>query len=189
MEENQQENESRKKGSGVMEIIKFALIVLAIVVPFRLFIAQPYIVEGSSMVPTFENGDYLIVDQVSLHLEKPKRGEVIIMRYPNNPKKFFIKRIIGLPGETIAIEGGKVSIKSSGAGTPEELVENYIVYKKVENFSTALKDDEYFVMGDNRAGSSDSRSWGPLPSKNIVGRPLLRLLPLKQIGILPGDES
>ncbi len=183
------ENQIKEKDSGVTDIIKFALIVVAIVVPFRLFIAQPYIVEGSSMDPTFKNGDYLIVDQISLHLEAPKRGEVIIMKYPKDPSKFFIKRIIGLPEETVVIKEGKISIKSPGGKDDFPLEENYIVYNKNEDSSATLKKGEYFVMGDNRGASSDSRVWGPLPLKNIVGRPFLRLLPLKNIGIFPGAGS
>ncbi|MEK7117183.1 MAG: signal peptidase I, partial [Patescibacteria group bacterium] len=92
-----EENQSKDSQPSVADIIKFALIVIAIVVPFRLWIAQPYIVEGSSMIPAFKDGDYLIVDQISLRAEEPERGDVIIMKYPRDPKKFFIKRIIGLP--------------------------------------------------------------------------------------------
>jgi signal peptidase I len=180
-EKNQQRRES------IAEILKFSLIVLAIVVPFRLWIAQPYIVEGSSMDPTFKNGDYLIVDQVSYQLEEPKRGEVIIMRYPKDPSKYFIKRIIGLPEETVLIENGKVFIKPPGENILLELDESYVVYDKTEEFSATLKENEYFVMGDNRAGSSDSRVWGPLPAQNIVGRPFIRLLPITKIKILPGS--
>jgi len=184
-----EENKSKEVKSNVAEIIKFALIVAAIVVPFRLWIAQPYIVEGSSMDPTFKNSDYLIVDQVSFYLKAPKRGEVVIMKYPREPSKFFIKRIVGLPGEIVIIENGKVSTKSSEKGASMELSENYIVYNKNENFRATLKEGEYFVLGDNRTASSDSRTWGPLPLENIVGRPILRLLPLKNIGIFPGNES
>lgn len=182
-----EENQSKDSQTSVADIIKFALIVIAIVAPFRLWIAQPYIVEGSSMIPTFKDGDYLIVDQISLRVEEPKRGEVIIIKYPKDPKKFFIKRIIGLPGETVIVDRGKVFIQDPEENAPVEFNEDYIVYNKDENFKIILKSDEYFVMGDNRAGSSDSRVWGPLPAENIVGRPILRLLPLKQIGVLPGN--
>ena len=184
-----EENQSKDSQPSVADIIKFALIVIAIVVPFRLWIAQPYIVEGSSMIPTFKDGDYLIVDQISLRAEEPSRGEVIIMKYPRDPKKFFIKRIIGLPGETLSIEKGEVFVKSSPENLAQKVEENYVIYKKDENFTVVLKENEYFVLGDNRSGSSDSRVWGPLPKANIVGRPILRLLPLKNIDVFPGDES
>ena len=178
--------EENDKNDSIRETIKFAILVIAIIVPFRLFIAQPYIVEGSSMIPTFKNSDYLIVEQLSPLFNSIERGEVIIMKYPKDPSKYFIKRIIGLPLETIVIEGGKVSIKNSATTT--SLNEPYITFNKNENFSTTLKQGEYFVMGDNRAASSDSRSWGPLPEKNIVGRPLLRLLPINNMAVLPGGS-
>lgn len=112
------------------------------------------------MEPTFENGDYLIVDELSYNLSDPKVGDVIIFRPPMDQSKFYIKRIVGLPGDIIDVNGQK----------------------------TTLKDNEYFVIGDNRDNSSDSRKWGPLPEDLIVGRALLRLWPLNQISILPGDN-
>ena len=93
------EKSSFKKSDFIWETVKFAIFALVIVLPIRIYIAQPFIVSGSSMDPTFDNGHYLIVDQLSYRFEKPKRGEVIIFKYPNDPSKFFIKRIIGLPGE------------------------------------------------------------------------------------------
>ena len=193
-----QENSDRKekelekatgegKKEGVGEILKFVLIVAIIVIPFRLFIAQPYIVEGASMDQKFKDGDYLIVDQISTHFQELKRGDVVIMRYPNDPSKFFIKRVIGLPEETVSISKGKVYIKNSEGTERVALDEKYIVFEREEDFEATLKKSEYFVMGDNRAGSSDSRVWGPLPSENIVGRPILRLLPLQHIKFLPGQ--
>lgn len=177
--------ETKSSSSSLTDIVKFAIIIIAIIVPFRLFIAQPYIVEGSSMDPTFKDGDYLIVDQISNRFQEPGRGEVVIMRYPKDPSKFFIKRIMGLPGETIAIKNGDVYITENNeeAGKPIKIEESYIKFPKHDDFQMTLKEGEYFVMGDNRAGSSDSRSWGPLPEKNIIGRPFLRLLPVNKISI------
>ncbi len=180
------ENKAGNGESGVIELIKYAVIAAIIVVPFRIFIAQPYIVEGSSMVPTFQNGDYLIVDQISSRFEKPERGAVIIMRYPKDPSKFFIKRLIGFPGETVHIKSGKVYIQTSTSTSEFLLDEPYVKFAKGDNFEMKLENDQYFVMGDNRAGSSDSRAWGPLPGENIVGRPLVRLLPIKSLDLWPG---
>lgn len=185
------ENIAKKEDSSVKELIKYAILALIIVIPFRIFIAQPYIVDGSSMDPTFKNSDYLIVDQLSKRFEVPERGSVIIIRYPKDPSKFFIKRLIGFPGETVIIEEGKVYIKPSILESEKgsanlSFNEPYVVYSKKENFSMQLGENEYFVMGDNRAGSSDSRIWGPLPKENIVGRPILRLLPIKNISLFPG---
>lgn len=154
----------RNKQSGfwqVFEFIKFALIAVVIVLPIRMWVAQPFIVSGESMDPTFKDGDYLIVDEISYSTREPKKGEVIIFRYPKDPSKYFIKRIIGLPGDKVEVAGAQVT----------------------------LKDGEYYVLGDNRDRSLDSRVWGAVPKKNIIGRAYLRLLPITKIDYLPGAIS
>ena len=169
------------------ELVKFVLIAAAIVFPIRLFVAQPFIVSGASMDPTFRNGQYLIVDELSYRLQAPSRGDVIIFRYPKNPKEFFIKRIIGLPTETVSINGNAITITKSD-GSTVSLSEPYVTnHGNGSANSYALKEDEYFVMGDNRPESSDSRVWGTLPRDNIVGRAFMRLLPLNSINIFPGS--
>ncbi|PIR40016.1 MAG: signal peptidase I [Candidatus Zambryskibacteria bacterium CG10_big_fil_rev_8_21_14_0_10_34_34] len=189
-EKNKIENKTQKTNS-FWELVKYGILALIIVVPFRIFIAQPYIVSGSSMDPTFKDTDYLIVDQLSKRFKEPERGDVLIIKYPKDPSKFFIKRLIGFPGETVTIKDGVVNIYNEENKNAFELNEPYIVYKKIENISVKLGEDEYFVMGDNRAGSSDSRIWGSLPKKYIVGKPILRLLPLNKIDYHPGllDEK
>jgi len=169
------------------ELFRFALIALAIVVPIRFFMAEPFVVSGSSMVPTFLDGNYLIVDKISYRLDDPKRNDVVIFRYPNDQTKFFIKRIIGLPNETVDIKGKSVTITNGEYKDGFKLDEPYVKNTSSNNMHFELKNDEYFVMGDNRSGSSDSRSWGPLKRKFLTGRALLRLLPISEIGILPGD--
>ncbi|KKR53452.1 MAG: Signal peptidase I [Parcubacteria group bacterium GW2011_GWA1_40_21] len=180
--------EPNKKENFFKEVIKFVLLSAIIVLPIRLFIAQPFIVSGSSMDPTFANGQYLIVDRISYRFEEPKRGDVIIFRYPLDTKKFFIKRIIGLPSETMEIQGAQVAIKDKESEKSLALIEPYLDAKKSEDYrkSISLKDDEYFVMGDNRTESSDSRIWGPLKRSLIVGRPFVRLFPAAKINFLPG---
>ncbi len=150
---------TEEKNGGFWDFIKFTAIAVLIVVPIRMWVAQPFIVYGSSMEPTFENGDYLIVDEFSYYLRSPEKNEVIIFHYPLDQSKYFIKRVVGLPGETMDVNGKK----------------------------TVLKAGEYFVEGDNRKASSDSRVWGPVPQKLIVGRALIRLWPINQIQVLPGD--
>ncbi len=182
--------ETRSKYSAfVSEIIRFALIALFVVLPIRLYIAQPFVVSGSSMDSTFENGQYLIVDEISYRFEEPKRGEVIIFRYPNDTTKFFIKRIIGLPGETVSIDGSVITIINTENPDGFVLNEEYLSHKTNSRIRMQLQDDEYFVMGDNREASSDSRIWGPLPKNLIIGRAFLRLLPLSGIGIFPGNHT
>jgi signal peptidase I len=139
------------------------------------------------MDPTFQNGEYLIVDELSYHLGDPTRGDVIVFRYPRNPSEYFIKRVIGLPNEVVTIRNGAVSVtKKDGSMVP--LSEPYIVHSGNGTDATyTLGSGEYFVMGDNRPESSDSRTWGLLPRDNIVGRAFVRLLPLNTVSILPGS--
>ncbi len=167
------------------ELLKLAVLSIVIVVPFRLWIAQPFVVEGASMYPTFKDGDYLIVDELSYRFETPERGSVLVFKYPKDPSKSFIKRIIGLPGEIVSIKEGRVTITSSQY--PEGLVldEPYVEWTKADTLSYTLGQGEYFVMGDNRAQSADSRLWGPVPTSDIVGRPFLRALPF---GFFPGNH-
>lgn len=171
-----------------VDFVRFAALAAAIVIPVRLFIAQPFVVSGASMVPAFDNGHYLIIDEVSYRFEEPKRGEVVVFRFPPEPSKFLIKRIAGLPGETVVIQGDSVIIKSrahpqgflwqqgeiSGGG-------------RRATQSVPLGDDEYFVLGDNRDESADSRLWGALKRSYIIGRPLIRLFPVTKIGLFPGE--
>ncbi|MBY0310392.1 signal peptidase I [Patescibacteria group bacterium] len=174
----------------IVEIIRFSVIALIIVIPVRMFIAQPFIVSGASMEDTFHNNEYLIVDQLSYHLNAPVRGDVVVFRYPRDPSKYFIKRIIGVPGDTITIEKSTVSIVN--ASHPQGLVLNepYVASMKPGvTIVEELGEREYFVMGDNRDESSDSRVWGVLQEENIVGRAFLRLFPPQTFEYLPGDSS
>lgn len=179
----------QKKENFFKEIIKFTVIALIIVIPIRTYVAQPFIVDGPSMDPTFNTGHYLIIDQLTYNFSNPKRLDVIVFRYPNNPKVFFIKRIIGLPGETISGEAGKIKITNKDNPDGFLLKEDYIAnnHRSSESFVRKLGDDEYFVMGDNRAESSDSRIWGPLEERYVVGRAWLRLIPLTKISVFPGN--
>ncbi len=176
-----------KKTSFSKELFHFALIIVFIVLPIRLFVAQPFVVIGSSMDPTFTNNDYLIVDELTYRLDDPERGDVVIFRYPGDEKKYFIKRIIGLPGETLDIRDGKVSITNKANPSGFVLNEPYIKDLPTNTMNVTLEDGKYFVMGDNRDVSFDSRSWGPLPEDEIVGKAFLRLLPIGNAGILPGS--
>jgi signal peptidase I len=177
-----------KQKSFWRELVEFAFIALIIVIPVRTYIAQPFVVNGASMDPTFLSGEYLIVDQLTYHFEQPARGSILIFKYPKDPSKYFIKRVIGLPGETVSIVNGVVSIINNDNKEGFELNEPYIKFDKKDDSRITLDDEEYFVMGDNRLGSADSRLWGPMPEEDIVGRPLVRLFPLGKIGWMPGDE-
>lgn len=184
MEETQ---EKKTKWQSFWELVRFAFIALIIVVPIRAFVAEPFIVSGNSMVPTFTNGDYLIIDKISYELGSPKRDDVVVFRYPGDTTKFFIKRIIGLPNETVDIKGNNITI--TNIEHPESFKLNQPFVKNISNNEEhiVLKNDEYFVMGDNRSASSDSRAWGPVKKELLTGRAFLRLLPINKIDLLPGN--
>jgi signal peptidase I len=181
------EESQKDGGNSLVEIIRFSIIALLIVVPIRTFVAQPFIVSGASMAETFHTGEYLIIDQVTYKMDQPKRGDVIVFRYPKDPSKFFIKRVIGLPGDTVTIDGTSVTIKNETNPDGFILNEPYIKAMRPNPFlEETLGEKEYFVMGDNRDESSDSRIWGVLQEDRIIGKAFLRLFPPSTIDILPG---
>lgn len=168
------------------EISKIVIIALVIVVPIRYFIFQPFFVRGQSMEPNFQNGDYLIVDEISYRLRAPQRGEIVVFKYPMSPSQKYIKRIIGLPGETVGIQNGKINVYDSN-GIPQILDEVNYLPEFVETFGNSefhLSDSEYFVLGDNRLASSDSRRWGPVPKENIIGRVLIKVWPFAALAMV-----
>ena len=162
----------------IWEIVKIVIIALAIVIPVRYFIFQPFFVEGSSMEPNFHNGDYLIVDEISYRFSNPRRGDVIVFRYPNDPTKRFIKRVIGLPGETVEVKNGRVIIfKGSKEVKLDEsaYLPSYLITPDCKPLF--LGSGDYFVLGDNRMRSFDSEDWGVLPRRNIIGKVIIRAWP------------
>lgn len=183
--------QKQKRDGVINDLVKFSLIALLVVIPIRFYVAQPFVVRGASMEPTFSGGEYLIVDQLTYRFDDPERGDVIILRYPKDESVFFIKRVIGLPGETVEIVGKKIIIQRGENVPAIALDEAYIgdAYIQDEYGMYTLGEDEYFVLGDNRRESSDSRSWGVLERDNVVGRAYLRLLPPTKINVLPGAHS
>lgn len=149
------------------------------------FIIRPFIVSGNSMDPNIKDKQYLIIDEVTYRFREPERGDVIVFRAPPEPKKFYVKRIIGLPGDTVDISGTTVTIINTIYPDGLVLDEPFITHKHRDNVHVTVPEGSYFVMGDNRSGSYDSRSWGMLPETNIRGRALLRLLPFNTITYLP----
>ena len=141
------------------------------------------------MQPNFDSSEYLIVDQLSYRLSKPRRADVVIFKYPKDTSIFFIKRVIGLPNETVKMDSGELTIKNTDFPEGFGVEEPYIKESIEDTFIVTLKDDEYFVLGDNRKHSSDSRIWGPLEDKFIVGKPFVRLFPINEFSVYPGDYS
>jgi len=159
----------------IWEILKIVFIALVIVIPIRYFLFQPFIVKGQSMEPNFEDSNYLIVDELSYRFRDPQRGEVVVFRYPRNVSQRFIKRIIGLPGEKIEIEASVVMVDGKILDESEYFPSGV---QTLGNIQISLDENEYFVLGDNRISSFDSRQWGTLPRKNIIGRVLIRAWPI-----------
>ena len=181
----------RTIGLFFWELVKAFLIAMVIIVPIRYFIMQPFFVRGESMNPTFDSGEYLIIDQLSYRLREPRRGEVIVFRYPQQPSKYYIKRIIGLPGDVVVVQDGSVVLKNEMYPDGVVLDESPYISDLVRTggrVEDRLGPDEYFVLGDNRAASSDSRSWGSLARGNIIGRAWIRAWPFDRVGVFVFDS-
>jgi len=175
----------QKVFSFLWETAKLVLISLVIIIPLRYYVVQPFFVLGASMEPTFENGDYLIIDEISYRLSEPEREDVVVFKYPYDTKQYYIKRIVGLPGEIVSFKDGKIIIKNKENPDGFFLDENYILNEK-ETFGggeVKLGHDEYFVLGDNRGASSDSRRWGPLEDEFLIGKVVVRIFPFDTFSI------
>jgi len=189
-------------GTFVFEIVKVLILVLVVVAPVRIFLFQPFFVQGASMEPNFENGEYLIISEFgykktdvqvgnrSFFTIDPRkelaRGDVVVFRYPRNPEQYFIKRVVGLPGETVTIVGGHVSIKAAHASLTTPLDESAYLDPSQEtagSFSLTLGVEEYFVLGDNRAFSHDSRAWGAVTKDHVIGKVILRAWPFHNFAL------
>jgi signal peptidase I len=191
-------------GSFLWEVVKVFLWAMIIIIPIRIFLFQPFFVQGASMEPSFMDSDYLIVNEFGykitdvmrdfggFHLftigsfKELQRGDVVVFRYPKNPSSFFIKRVIALPGEQIKVEDGKIQIVNPEHPAGYYLDEKmYLSSDVITNgtVSMSLSSIQYFVMGDNRGHSSDSRAWGAVPEEDIVGKVLLRAWPINKIEV------
>ncbi len=171
----------------VWEIVKVVSISLAIILPVRYFLIQPFYVKGASMEPNFHDHEYLIVDEISYRFASPERGQVVVFRYPKNPQEYYIKRIIALPGEEVQIKDGKVIIFNDNNPDGMTLNESYLPadLETIDNSGAKVKvsDNEYFVLGDNRNASKDSRVFGPVDKTFLTGKVLFRGWPLEKITV------
>lgn len=164
---------SRQFLYNLWEVLEVVLIATITVFLIRAFIVQPFLISGSSMIDTFHDGDYVLVDELTYRFKEPERGDVVVFRYPLNPRLFYIKRVIGIEGDLVEVNRGKVIING------KELQEPYLKEDMSTSGNVLLNIDKgyFFAMGDNRIGSYDSRNFGPVPKDNIIGVVRVRLLP------------
>lgn len=170
----------------IWEVLKVVIVSLLIIIPIRYYLIQPFFVRGASMEPNFDNGEYLIIDQISYRFANPDRGDVIVFRYPKDPSQFYIKRIIGLPGETVEVKDQEIIIYNQEFPDGVVLDESEYLGIGTDTWGDTkgeLGEEEYFVMGDNRSASSDSRRWGSLSEDNIIGRVWLRAWPVAKAAV------
>jgi len=184
--EIQHKSAAKQVGEFLLEITRIILISLAIIIPIRYYLIQPFYVKGASMEPNFHDHEYLLIDEISYRFRIPERGEVVVFRFPLDRSQYFIKRIIGLPGETVEIKDGHIYIynneyKDGFQLDEDEYLASDLKTNPLNSNRVELKDDEYFVMGDNRPLSLDSREFGSVQGDLIVGRAILRGYPFDRV--------
>jgi signal peptidase I len=172
--------------SYIFELAKIVVISLAIIVPIRYYLIQPFYVKGASMEPTFHDEEYLIINEIGYRLATPQRGDVIVFKYPRDPQEYFIKRVIGLPGEKVQVKNGEVYIYNEANGWRGQALDETYLPKDLKTYGlsddvVALSNSEYFVLGDNRNASKDSRVFGPVDKSFLVGRVWLRGWPFNRL--------
>ncbi len=166
---------------STLEVTQTIIIAVVAVFLVRTFVAQPFLVSGQSMEPTFHDGNYLLIDEIAYRVREPERGEVVVFRYPGDHRSYYIKRIIGLPGERVMIKSGRMTV-TNVEGNDVVLDEPYVMPGPLAgDVDMKLNPGSYFVMGDNRGFSYDSRSWGPLEQSDIIGLVRVRLWPVNQV--------
>lgn len=172
-------------------MVVYTILAIGLALFIRFFIAAPYVVQGASMEPTFHDWHYLIIDRITYDISEPVRGDVIVFNLPTGGNRSLIKRVIGLPGETVIVEGSRVRIVNDEHPQGFILDEPYLDPKNViatPSLRFTLAGDQFFVLGDNRRVSADSRVWGALPREDIIGKVFIRLFPITAVGVFPGEE-
>lgn len=166
------------------EVFKVLIISLVIIVPVRHFLIKPFYVKGASMEPNFHDHEYLIINQISYRIDDPARGDTVVFRYPFDQRQYFIKRVIGMPGERVKILSNQVIIINSEHPDGEVLSEEYLspTAQTVGEIDVTLGEQEYYLLGDNRQSSLDSRAFGPVKKELIIGKTLFRGWPLGRVG-------
>lgn len=174
-------------GIFFLEMVKMAALAGVTIVIVRYFLFKPFYVKGASMEPNFFDKEYLIIDELTYRLRPAQRGEVIVFKYPENPQEYFLKRVIGLPGERIKVSEGQITIYNQAHPEGTVLDEPYLPkdLQTVGERITVVGDNQYFVLGDNRPNSYDSRRFGAVDKSLVVGRVFFRGLPVNRAQIIP----
>ncbi len=185
------QNQFKEFGQFVWEMLKIVIIAFAIIIPIRYYVVQPFYVKGASMEPNFYDHEYLIIDEISYRFNQPARGDIVVFEYPRNPQDYFIKRIIGLPGETIEIKNNQIIITNQEY--PNGFVLDESLYLDQDTRTQGdklveLAEDEYYVLGDNRSSSLDSRAFGPIKRQSIIGKTWLRGWPFDRFKVFSSPE-
>lgn len=175
-------------GLFILELIKIGLMAGLTIWLVRYFLFKPFYVKGQSMEPTYFESEYLIIDELSYRFREPVRGEVIVLRAPVVEKDFYLKRIVGLPGERVKVQDNKVIIYNEEFPQGKLIEESYLTEDTPGSITTTLGPNQYFVMGDNRDASFDSRRFGAIERKDIIGRTWLRGWPITRVGILAAPD-
>ncbi len=169
----------------LFDFLEIVILFILVVLPIRIFLLEPFFVRGQSMEPNFHNFDYLIIDKLSYRFREPQRNEIIVFHPPFDKKVYYIKRIIGLPGERLVIKEDKITIFNKeypqGFVLKEDYLKNHYTSGAID---ITLGQDEYFVLGDNREVSYDSRKWGPVKKQDIVGKVILQISPIRLVQAL-----
>lgn len=177
----------KKLASFFSDLLQTIVFSISIFLFIYLLLFQPHKIKGDSMQPNFPNGEFLLTDKISYRFHPPQRGDVIVFKAPVNEEDDYIKRIIGLPGDTISIKDGSVYVngqKLEETYLPSGLYTNGGIFLP-NNKEIVVPDNYFFVMGDNRPYSSDSRAWGFVPKKNIIGKAWLVYWPPQKAGVVP----
>jgi signal peptidase I len=180
----------RKFLASLLEVLEIAVIAVGAVFIVRTFLVQPFLVSGTSMVPTFSNGDYVLTDELTFRIRPPERGETVVFHDVSDYSTYLIKRVIGLPGETVIVKNNAITIKNQQHPDGLVISEPYLPAGTITSGdgTWTLSSSSYMMLGDNRAVSYDSRSWGPLPANDIVGLVRFRLWPLSAIQIFGAPQ-
>ncbi len=187
LKENHDQQSKPTFGTHIVDFIQTVVVFAAITTIIYLFIAQPHKVSGYSMFPNYHDGDYIITDKLTYRLGQPKRGDIVVFKNPRDDSQDFIKRIIGLPSETIKLENGSIFINGQKLNEPylstDMVTEGEAFLQEGEEIK--IGEDQYFVLGDNRIRSQDSREWGPINKQVIIGKVFLRYWPKGAVGFYP----